>query len=76
MVPDHRPEKLSTMRPAGRIFVSSSHQIMPGNERQIALQSTFLATKTAFYAVRQRVYLRKIEKFYDFINGHKLPIIN
>ncbi|MBZ7596521.1 hypothetical protein FML05_20120, partial [Klebsiella variicola] len=62
MVPDHRPEKLSTMRPAGRIFVSSSHQIMPGNERQIALQSTFLATKTAFYAVRQRVYLRKIEK--------------
>ncbi|PQM78968.1 hypothetical protein C5672_11560 [Klebsiella quasipneumoniae] len=62
------------MRPVGRIFVSSSHQIMPGNERQIALQSTFLAIKTAFYIVWLRVCLRKIEKFYDFINGHKLSI--
>ncbi|WP_227655811.1 hypothetical protein, partial [Klebsiella pneumoniae] len=71
-MPDYRPEKLSAMRPTGRIFVSSSHQIMPGNERQIALQSTFLATKTAFYIAMRPVYPRKIEKFYDFINGHKL----
>ena len=41
---------------------------MPGNERQIALQSTFLATKTAFYIAMRPVYPRKIEKFYDFIN--------
>lgn len=69
-------EKLSAMRPTGRIFVFSSHQIMPGNERQIALQSTFLATKTAFYIAMRPVYPRKIEKFYDFINGHKLSIIH
>ncbi|EJK89267.1 hypothetical protein UUU_38900 [Klebsiella pneumoniae subsp. pneumoniae DSM 30104 = JCM 1662 = NBRC 14940] len=49
---------------------------MPGNERQIALQRTFLATKTAFYIAMRPVYPRKIEKFYDFINGHKLSIIH
>ncbi|PAC12794.1 hypothetical protein CD006_12215 [Enterobacter sp. 10-1] len=61
------------MRPAGRIFVSSNRQMTSRNGSQIALRSAFLATKTAFYAVNAPLFLRKIEKFYDFINGHKLP---
>ncbi|PYZ45401.1 hypothetical protein EGH57_04620 [Klebsiella aerogenes] len=71
-MPNYRTEELSKLRPTGRIFVSSNRRILPGNESRIALRCPFLATKTAFYPVSYRLRLRKIEKFCDFIIGHKL----
>ncbi|HCR58773.1 MAG TPA: hypothetical protein DIW62_14030 [Raoultella sp.] len=64
------------MRPAGRIFVSSNRRMTSRNGSQIALRSAFLATKTAFYAANDPIFLRKIDKFYDFIIGHKLSTLH